>query len=89
MRGGFRTALAYRDIQQARNFINALHEKNYVALSYTWQPSKFEGGNKGRYEVQTRDKRDFYPSPVRNCVFDRILTPNRCCRLDLALHQPA
>ena len=61
-----------RRIPLLRHWINAFHEKNYLALSYTWQPSEFEDGSKGRYEVQTRDKRDFYQSPVRNCVFDRI-----------------
>lgn len=62
-----------QQIPLLRHWINAFHKRNYLALSYTWEPSEFEDGSKGRYEVQTRDKRDFYPSPVRNCVFDRII----------------
>ncbi|KAL2015271.1 hypothetical protein VTK56DRAFT_5927 [Thermocarpiscus australiensis] len=60
-------------ISLLRRWINAFHERDYLALSYTWKASEFEDRSKGRYEVQTRDKRDFYPSPVRNCVFDRII----------------
>ncbi|RYP78471.1 hypothetical protein DL770_006884 [Monosporascus sp. CRB-9-2] len=70
-----------RRIPLLRHWINAFHEKNYLALSYTWQPSEFEDGSKGRYEVQTRDKRDFYPPPVRNCVFDRIFAYMQHCGL--------
>lgn len=72
-----------RRIPLLRHWINAFHEKNYLALSYTWQPSEFEDGRKGRYEVQTRDKRDFYPSTVRNCVFDRIFAYTQHCGLKL------
>ncbi|RGP63173.1 hypothetical protein FSPOR_8755 [Fusarium sporotrichioides] len=57
-----------------RRKVNAFKERNYVALSYTWDTSDQEDPRKGKYEVQTRDKARFWPSPVRDCVLDRVLS---------------
>lgn len=56
-----------------RCWINALHRNNYIALSYTWSPAEYEDQRNGRYKVQTRDKKQFFLSPVRDCIFDRII----------------
>lgn len=58
----------------SREQINGFNCSRYVALSYTWEASQFEDPTCGRYQIQCRDhRRSFHPSPVRNCVFDRIL----------------
>ena len=58
-----------------RDKINAFQKKDYVALSYTWDSSGHESPKKGKYLVQTRDKRLRYlSSPVRDCVFDRVIS---------------
>ncbi|CAM6002306.1 unnamed protein product [Sphagnum balticum] len=56
-----------------RCWINAFDENEYVALSYTWSRSEYEDKSSGRYKVQTRDRKQFFPSPVRDCVFDRVI----------------
>ncbi|KAI0965047.1 hypothetical protein F4678DRAFT_454006 [Xylaria arbuscula] len=58
-----------------RKRINAFEETNYVALSYTWNPSAFEDEESGDYFIQDRSRKGIFrafSSPVRNCVFDRI-----------------
>ncbi|KAK2666856.1 hypothetical protein RAB80_017277 [Fusarium oxysporum f. sp. vasinfectum] len=56
-----------------RHKINAFEKQDYVALSYTWDNSDHENPEKGKYKVQTRDQHPrFLPSPVRDCVFDRV-----------------
>lgn len=59
-------------IKLFRHWIKALRDPNYVALSYTWSPSKGEQSTKGRYLVQNRKRSRFYSSGVRDCVLDRI-----------------
>ncbi|KAM5356989.1 hypothetical protein ACJZ2D_016728 [Fusarium nematophilum] len=66
-RWGQRTTLIRREI-------DAFKERDYVALSYTWERSHHENQSSGKYEVQTRDKHQFFSSPVRDCVFDRVLS---------------
>ncbi|EHK20856.1 uncharacterized protein TRIVIDRAFT_69673 [Trichoderma virens Gv29-8] len=56
-----------------RKYINAFHERQYVALSYTWKPSEYEDPYNGRYHVESWDRRRLEPSAVRNCVLDRVL----------------
>ncbi|KAH9203981.1 hypothetical protein DL95DRAFT_499205 [Leptodontidium sp. 2 PMI_412] len=56
-----------------RCWIDAFDENDYVALSYTWSRSEYEDQSSGRYEVQTRDRKQFFSSPVRDCVFDRVI----------------
>ncbi|KLU85733.1 hypothetical protein MAPG_04753 [Magnaporthiopsis poae ATCC 64411] len=53
--------------------INAFQNHQYVALSYTWDPSKYEDDRNGGFHVQDWDSASFTPSPVRNCVFNRVL----------------
>ncbi|KAF4946273.1 hypothetical protein FGADI_11299 [Fusarium gaditjirri] len=56
-----------------RHEINAFEKEDYVALSYTWDNSDHENPEKGKYKVETRDKDPrFLPSPVRDCIFDRV-----------------
>ncbi|KAK2601570.1 hypothetical protein QQS21_004888 [Conoideocrella luteorostrata] len=59
-------------VELYRKSINAFYERQYVALSYTWEPSKYEDPLPGLYSVQNWDDNRFQPSPVRNCVLDRI-----------------
>ncbi|WAO91523.1 HET domain-containing protein [Fusarium falciforme] len=66
-----------------RREINAFEKKDYVALSYTWERSDHEDQSSGKYAVQTRDERQFFPSPVRDCVFDRVLSYMQAKDLDL------
>ncbi|KAL8410403.1 hypothetical protein RB596_000188 [Gaeumannomyces avenae] len=60
-----------------RRVIDAFQPRNrrYVALSYTWDPSKDEDGRNKRFLIQEdRDSpSSFTPSLVRDCVFDRVL----------------
>lgn len=62
-----------RSTSLGRGWINGFKENNYLALSYTWKPSDYEDKTSGRYWIQSRDQHNFYPSTVRNCVFDRVL----------------
>ncbi|UPK92191.1 hypothetical protein LCI18_003126 [Fusarium solani-melongenae] len=66
-----------------RHEINAFKKRDYVALSYTWERSDYEDQSSGKYAVQTRDKHQFFPSPVRDCVFDRVLSYMQANDLDL------
>ncbi|KAI6080514.1 hypothetical protein F4821DRAFT_251367 [Hypoxylon rubiginosum] len=59
-------------IKLFREWIRVSREPNYVALSYTWSPSKDEESTKGGYLVQNRNQSRSYPSGVRDCVLDRI-----------------
>ncbi|KAI1330310.1 hypothetical protein F5Y16DRAFT_408762 [Xylariaceae sp. FL0255] len=58
-----------------RSWINAFEERMYVALSYTWNPCDEEDASAGAFLIESRPRRrrKSYPSPVRNCVFERIL----------------
>lgn len=58
----------------SRKQLNAFkrYQRGYIALSYTWDRSKYEDGTHGRYHVQARDRTDYEPSTVRNCIFHRI-----------------
>ncbi|KAI2634772.1 hypothetical protein GGS26DRAFT_604982 [Hypomontagnella submonticulosa] len=61
------------NIELKRRWINVSSEKNYIALSYTWSPSKWEEQDtKGRYWVETRSRAQFFLSPVRSCILNRI-----------------
>ncbi|KAK3386499.1 hypothetical protein B0H63DRAFT_430296 [Podospora didyma] len=55
-----------------RENIDATRDFQFLALSYTWQPSVHECKEKGSYHVQERDSEEFKPSKVRNCALDRI-----------------
>ncbi|EXK75767.1 hypothetical protein FOQG_19468 [Fusarium oxysporum f. sp. raphani 54005] len=58
-----------------RHKINAFEEQDYVALSYTWDNSDHESPERDKYKVETRDKYPrFLPSPVRDCIFDRVFS---------------
>ncbi|KAI0814210.1 hypothetical protein GGR55DRAFT_701898 [Xylaria sp. FL0064] len=52
--------------------ISAFEERHYIALSYTWNNTRYEDATSGRYWIQTRDRKGGFPSPVRNGVFTRI-----------------
>ncbi|KAK9769691.1 hypothetical protein SCAR479_13629 [Seiridium cardinale] len=56
-----------------RETIDAYKDRNYVALSYTWDSSDFEAPFKvGGYNVQNRSGKQNYASPVRDSIFQRI-----------------
>lgn len=71
--GGKRTS----SIRLTRHRVDATKEMDYVALSYTWNPSQYENGKRSNYLVQRRsppfeDQRRYKPSRVRLVVFERI-----------------
>ncbi|KAL8335578.1 hypothetical protein RB598_009661 [Gaeumannomyces tritici] len=67
-----------------RTSINAFRTPKYVALSYTWDPSKGESHENKRFHIQDRHSpSSFTPSPVRDCVFDRALGYMRHQKVDL------
>ncbi|KAH8199404.1 hypothetical protein TruAng_006448 [Truncatella angustata] len=66
-----------------RRWINALENGDYVALSYTWNPSDDEGNTSGRYYVENRSKKVAFPSPVRDSIFQRIAKYMRHEKVDL------
>ncbi|KAI0384481.1 hypothetical protein F5Y04DRAFT_248425 [Hypomontagnella monticulosa] len=66
-----------------RRWIKVSTEKDYIALSYTWNPSEWEDDAKGRYFIQKRDRSRFPPSPVRNCILDRITKYMDCTGVKL------
>ncbi|KAI3326493.1 hypothetical protein HD806DRAFT_409604 [Xylariaceae sp. AK1471] len=51
--------------------INAFGYGKFVAVSYPWEPSDYKENRKRRYKVQDRSGKWFYPSRVRDCVWDR------------------
>ncbi|KAI0399743.1 hypothetical protein F4802DRAFT_539394 [Xylaria palmicola] len=53
--------------------INAFECGKFVAVSYPWEPSDYKENCKLRYKVQDRSGKRFYPSTVRDCVWDRTL----------------
>ncbi|KAL6405849.1 hypothetical protein AUP68_10988 [Ilyonectria robusta] len=67
----------------SRHWINAIEDHDYVALSYTWDSSNDEDRKVGGYMVQTRDRAREFRSPVRDCVFDRIIKYMRRFQLNL------
>ncbi|KAK3395076.1 hypothetical protein B0H63DRAFT_499263 [Podospora didyma] len=49
-------------------------QRDYVALSYTWNASSYEDESCGEYQVEVAENTGrFEPSGVRNCVFNRII----------------
>ncbi|PNP59742.1 hypothetical protein THARTR1_00621 [Trichoderma harzianum] len=69
--------------QLLRTSINAFNESQYVALSYTWNPSEYEDPCNGRYRVEGWDDIHLKPSAVRNCVLDRVLGYMRYAKVKL------
>ncbi|GFP54313.1 hypothetical protein TASIC1_0003069100 [Trichoderma asperellum] len=67
--------------QLRRTSINAFDEREYVALSYTWEHSEFEDDYSGRYYVEDWDDKRLKHSAVRNRVFDRVLGYMRHARV--------
>ncbi|TLS21315.1 uncharacterized protein PpBr36_10400 [Pyricularia pennisetigena] len=64
------------NLELCRRSINAFSERRYVALSYTWIPSKDEDPSRpdvGWYPVETWDKKGIERSSVRKCVLNRAL----------------
>ncbi|KAI1773108.1 heterokaryon incompatibility protein-domain-containing protein [Hypoxylon cercidicola] len=57
----------------SREKLDAYQESNYLALSYTWEPSPSETDRrKGGYSVQRMGSDLQGPSPVRDIVFTRV-----------------
>ncbi|GAW23346.1 hypothetical protein ANO14919_129020 [Xylariales sp. No.14919] len=63
----------YKRIILWRRSINAFEERDYVALSYTWDPAPHEDPSSHGYSIQNRKRTSNFPSPVRNCVYERIM----------------
>ncbi|KAJ3567497.1 hypothetical protein NPX13_g6745 [Xylaria arbuscula] len=55
-----------------REWISAFDNSNYVALSYTWQPSNYEDQDSHGFDIQNRARDAEFESPVRDSVFERI-----------------
>ncbi|KAI0388350.1 hypothetical protein F5Y17DRAFT_230254 [Xylariaceae sp. FL0594] len=54
-----------------RRRINAFQDRKFVAISYPWKPSDSKESCKLKYKVQNRSGKPFYPSTLRDCVWDR------------------
>lgn len=65
--------LKHQGLELHRCENNAVAERLYVALSYTWAPSSFEDQEPGKYVVEGWDNENPELSPVRACVLDRAL----------------
>ncbi|EYE91545.1 HET-domain-containing protein [Aspergillus ruber CBS 135680] len=64
-----------------RTRVNARDRKeNYIALSYTWQPSSNQPSSHNAYLVQSRDGSFKGVSKVRDQVFDRVVAYVNYCR---------
>ncbi|KAL6910134.1 hypothetical protein GGI43DRAFT_389416 [Trichoderma evansii] len=75
--------LAGKGTQLRRTAIDAFSQREYVALSYTWTPSKHEDACHGQYCVEGWDDHHLKPSTVRNCVFDRVRSYMRHAQVQL------
>ncbi|KAK0745447.1 hypothetical protein B0T18DRAFT_409467 [Schizothecium vesticola] len=69
-------------VKVLRETIDATRDFQYLALSYTWHPSKHERKETGSYLVQERSSQEFTPSAVRNCALDRIFHYMRAINVD-------
>ncbi|KAK2601579.1 hypothetical protein QQS21_004897 [Conoideocrella luteorostrata] len=67
----------------SRQSINAFDNHDFVALSYTWEGSKYEDPSTGWYRIQTRDRARYHPSTVRNCILNRVRRYMNNVRIDL------
>jgi hypothetical protein len=56
-----------------RRRINPRSGPDYVAVSYTWEPSEGEAIATGGYSIECRDKQEFIPTGVRDVVLDRVV----------------
>ncbi|KAI0205227.1 hypothetical protein F4808DRAFT_448285 [Astrocystis sublimbata] len=67
----------------SRRRINAFKNKDFVVISYPWSPSDKREDRKDKYRVQNRNGQMFYPSTVRDCVWDRVFNymHNRAVKL--------
>ncbi|KAG9231874.1 heterokaryon incompatibility protein-domain-containing protein [Amylocarpus encephaloides] len=63
--------------------INGFQRSDYVAVSYTWNPSGTEDKTGGGYIVESRDSYGAITSKVRDCVFDRVINYLRYVNSDL------
>ncbi|CAM1507983.1 Fc.00g048310.m01.CDS01 [Cosmosporella sp. VM-42] len=72
-----------RQTMLSRRWVNGFENRDFVALSYTWDRSVAEDPATGQYEVETRDGNNIWKSPIRDCIFNRILRYMRAFRLDL------
>ena len=68
-----------------RRCINPLtySKRNYVAVSYTWEPSINEDTTVDGYCVESRQTQDPIPSKVRNVVLDRVTKYVEYCESEL------
>ena len=71
------------EILLGRRCTNAFRERNYVAVSYTWDPSKYEGKSAGGYYVESRQRQSLAPSKVRDVVLDRVAKYVTYCKREL------
>ncbi|KAH7304611.1 hypothetical protein B0I35DRAFT_401109 [Stachybotrys elegans] len=66
-----------------REMVDARQFRRYVALSYTWEPSKHEPSSDKFYHVQEPRDQQHKPSEVRDCVLNRIFNYMRSIGVDL------
>jgi hypothetical protein len=70
-------------LELRRTSINAFYEKQYIALSYTWDASEYEDEESGRYYVEGWNDNGLEQSKVRNCVLDRVVSYMRYTNMQL------
>ncbi|KAM0351062.1 hypothetical protein ACHAPU_002843 [Fusarium lateritium] len=63
-----------------RETIDGFEERNFVALSYTWDASEYETQNAKDegHLIETRDRQEAWHSPVRNSVLERVSKFMQC-----------
>jgi hypothetical protein len=63
-----------------REYVDGFKETNFVALSYTWDPSDHElhDPKEQKHLIETRHGEGAFNSPVRNSVFERITRYMQC-----------
>ncbi|KAH7251113.1 hypothetical protein BKA59DRAFT_471630 [Fusarium tricinctum] len=68
-----------------RENINGFKQTNFVALSYTWDPSDHERQDpeEKKHLIETRHGQDAWPSSVRNSILERITRYMQCHNVPL------
>lgn len=77
------TAKSRNRTRMSRVSIDTSWESQYVALSYTWDPSDYEVQDTGSFDVQDAKDGKYYPSPVRGSVFHRLIAYMHALNLKL------
>jgi hypothetical protein len=62
--------------------IDALSNREFVAVSYPWHPSSGENVDFGGYDVESLNRQEIVTSKVRNGVWKRVIAYAQSCGVD-------